>query len=57
MIRPIILTLLVLNTALFAGPTNSILFVTQVSIPADFTTVGSVFGNHRATPESCGRGW
>jgi len=39
-----------------AGPTNSILFVTQVPIPADFTTIGSVFGNHQATLDSCGRG-
>jgi hypothetical protein len=39
-----------------AGPTNSILFVTQVPVPADFATIGSVFGNHRATPDSCGRG-
>jgi hypothetical protein len=43
-------------TPLLAGPTNSILFVTQVPIPGDFTSIGSVFGNHRATPESCGRG-
>ncbi|MDB6130263.1 MAG: hypothetical protein JWM04_1370 [Verrucomicrobiales bacterium] len=40
----------------FAGPTNSILFVTQVPVPADFTTIGSVFGNHQATLDSCGRG-
>ena len=33
-----------------------ILFVTQVPIPADFTTIGSVFGNHRATMQSVGRG-
>src|ERR1043166_2887599 len=44
------------GTPLLAGPTNSILFVTQVPIPGDFTSIGSVFGNHRATPESCGRG-
>ncbi|MDB6034125.1 MAG: hypothetical protein JWM16_4463, partial [Verrucomicrobiales bacterium] len=42
--------------SLQAGPTNSILFVTQVPIPADFTTIGSTFGNHMATPDSCGRG-
>jgi hypothetical protein len=35
---------------------NPILFVTQVPIPADFTTVASVFGNHRADMESVGRG-
>ena len=33
-----------------------IIFVTQVPIPADFTTIGSVFGNHRATMNSAGRG-
>jgi hypothetical protein len=33
-----------------------ILFVTQVPIPADFTTIGSVFGNHDAGPQSVGRG-
>jgi hypothetical protein len=43
-------------TVLAAGPTNSILFVTQVPIPADYTTIGSTFGNQSATPESCGRG-
>ena len=42
--------------AAHAGPTNSILFVTQVPIPGDFTSIGSTFGNHRATLESCGRG-
>jgi len=39
-----------------AGPTNSILFVSQALVPADFATIGSVFGNHRASPDSCGRG-
>lgn len=33
-----------------------ILFVTQVPVPADFTTIGSVFGNHRATLASVARG-
>lgn len=33
-----------------------ILFVTQVPIPADFATVGSVFGNHRPTMSDTGRG-
>ena len=42
--------------AVQAGPTNSILFVTQVPIPGDFTSIASTFGNHRATPDSCGRG-
>ena len=35
---------------------NPILFVTQVPIPGDFTTVASVFGNHRAEVDSVGRG-
>src|SRR5262245_9993488 len=51
-----LLSLLALTPALWAGPTNSILFVTQVPIPGDFTSIGSVFGNHQATPVSCGRG-
>jgi hypothetical protein len=42
--------------SLQAGPTNSILFVTQVPIPGDFTSIGSTFGNHRAALDSCGRG-
>ncbi len=37
-------------------PTNPILFVTQVPIPGDFTTIGSVFGNHRGSLASVGRG-
>lgn len=41
-----------------ASPTlpNPILFVTQMPIRPDFTTIGSVFGNHRATLGSVGRG-
>ena len=35
---------------------NPILFVTQIPIPADFTTIGSVFGNHQATMQDVGRG-
>ena len=38
------------------SPTNAILFVTQVPIPAEFTTIGSTFGNQQASPRSCGRG-
>lgn len=37
-------------------PVNPILFVTQVPIPGDFTTIGSVFGNHRADMSLVGRG-
>ncbi|WP_291982501.1 hypothetical protein [Luteitalea sp.] len=33
-----------------------ILFVTQVPVPADFTTIGAVFGNHRAQLDSVARG-
>ncbi len=43
-------------SAIAAGPTNAILFATQVQIPGDFATIASVFGNHRASPDSCGRG-
>jgi hypothetical protein len=35
---------------------NPILFVTQVPVPADFTTIGSVFGNHRGALDSVARG-
>src|SRR5437899_10978015 len=56
MIRILMLALFSAVPVALAGPTNSILFVTQVSIPEDFATIGSVFGNHRATPDSCGRG-
>ncbi len=35
---------------------NPILFVTQVPIPADFATIGSVFANHLAEMETAGRG-
>ena len=42
------------------GPTtqlaNPILFVTQVPVPQDFATIGSVFANHRATLQSAPRG-
>jgi len=51
-----ILTLLSAATTLYGGPTNSILFVTQVPIPADFGTIASTFGNHQGVPSTCGRG-
>ncbi len=35
---------------------NPILFVTQVPVPGDFTSIGSVFGNHQASLESVSRG-
>lgn len=33
-----------------------IVFVTQVPVPADFTTIASVFGNHQSSMESVARG-
>ncbi|MDR3458865.1 MAG: hypothetical protein P4N60_15555 [Verrucomicrobiae bacterium] len=48
--------LFLLPLMLFAGPTNALLFVTQIPVPGDFTTIGSVFGNQQATLDSCGRG-
>src|ERR1700677_2197444 len=39
-----------------AGPTNSILFVTQERVPADFGTIASTFGNQQGNPAYCGRG-
>src|SRR5258708_14928050 len=56
MMRFISLAVLMVGPVAFAGPTNSILFVSQVPIPPDFATIGSVFGNHRAGPDTCGRG-
>src|SRR5258706_2941961 len=35
---------------------NPILFVTQVPIPSDTSTITTVFANHLATTRSCGRG-
>lgn len=35
---------------------HPILFVTQIPIAADFTTIGSTFGNHQAAMQSVGRG-
>jgi hydrazine synthase alpha subunit-like protein len=42
--------------SLQAGPTNSILFVSQIQVPGDFTSIGSTFGNQKPDLESCGRG-
>jgi len=39
-----------------SGPPFPILFVTQIPIPQDFTSIGSVFGNHKADMQSVGRG-
>ena len=46
----------VAGLAAASGPTNAILFVTQVAVPADFTTIASVFGNQLSDVASCGRG-
>jgi hypothetical protein len=54
--RILFFALLLLPLMVLAGPTNSILFVTQVRVPADFTTIGSTFGNHLPSLDSCGRG-
>jgi len=35
---------------------NPVLFVTQVPVPQDFTTIGSLFGNHRGSYSSASRG-
>src|SRR5215475_4203438 len=35
---------------------NPILFVTQVPVPGDFTSIGSTFGNHQGSAESVARG-
>lgn len=35
---------------------HAILFVTQVPVPTDFTTIGSTFGNHRGGVRSAARG-
>jgi hypothetical protein len=37
-------------------PNNPIMFVTQVPVPADFTTIGSTFGNHQGSLNSAARG-
>src|SRR6185369_13990233 len=52
----LLMGLSLVTTAALAGPTNAILFVTQIPIPGDFTTIGSVFGNQQAALDSCGRG-
>lgn len=46
------------TTSAQAAPTlgNPILFVTQYPISTDFTTIGSVFGNHQTDMQAAGRG-
>ncbi|HVE71232.1 MAG TPA: hypothetical protein VNI54_07675 [Thermoanaerobaculia bacterium] len=45
-----------LLAVLFAVAANPILFVTQVPVDGDFTTVTSTFGNHRSPVDSAPRG-
>jgi hypothetical protein len=55
----LLLGLLLLLTAGATPPPaipNPILFVTQVPVPADFTTIGSVFGNQLSDVQSAARG-
>ncbi|MFK8068121.1 MAG: FG-GAP-like repeat-containing protein [Gammaproteobacteria bacterium] len=49
------LLLTLITTQIFAQ-NNPIIFVTQVPIPTDFTTIGSTFGNHKASMKRVGRG-
>lgn len=45
------------SAALRAGTVDTpILFVTQVPVPGDFTSIGSTFGNHRGSLDSVFRG-
>lgn len=44
------------KTALATGLPNPIIFVTQVPLPADFTTVTSAFGNQQGDLQSAPRG-
>jgi hypothetical protein len=55
-VRFLLLALCLSPDLLSAGPTNAILFVAQQPVPADFTTIGSTFGNQQPTPDACGRG-
>lgn len=56
-LRPWVIGVALLCGSAHAQPLqNPILFVTQFPISADFTAVGSVFGNHRTDMESTGRG-
>ncbi|TWT42377.1 hypothetical protein RAS1_35080 [Phycisphaerae bacterium RAS1] len=61
-IHPIALAAILLSATGMPAPageiqtSNPILFVTQVPIPGDFITIGSVFGNHRGDMAPTGRG-
>ncbi|WP_309381553.1 hypothetical protein [Cerasicoccus frondis] len=54
--QPLATAASLLAASLLSAQTNPIVFVTQVPQPADFTTIGSTFGNHRATMFSAPRG-
>lgn len=56
MTRFVSLLVLLSGLSLIHAQTNPVMFVTQVPVPADFTTIGSTFGNHRATVSSAARG-
>ena len=51
----VFLNLFFATTVLAAQP-YPIVFVTQVPIPSDFTTIGATFGNHKASMRRVGRG-
>jgi hypothetical protein len=48
----------VMATTTMAAPslTNPVMFVTQVPVPTDFATIGSVFANHMGDMQSAARG-
>jgi hypothetical protein len=51
------LLMIVVNGISIAGmPNNPIMFVTQFPIEADFSAIGTTFGNHHSGIESVGRG-
>lgn len=54
--KVLLLLFLTVSLSVHAGPTNSVMFVTQVPIAGDFTSITSTFGNHRSALDSCGRG-
>lgn len=54
--KVLVLLSFLLTLTVQAGPTNAIMFVSQVPIAGDFTSIASTFGNHKADLDSCGRG-
>ena len=53
---PFLSSIVLSMTGLCMGQTHPILFVTQVPVPADFTTVVATFGNHLPTLGQAPRG-